>query len=166
MTALDQLGAGDRLSVEFMLAALDASDSGCSSTAAELLSRHAEWAPRFAAKIAARLQQSRDASEIPNSLVTIARGWKETESIQELIGASLKSAATVSRTAQRHLVRLLSLYEGTKLPSAWDSSIAHWLTMTDGELRQQLVRTLSQIQLGESNQLKERFVATSYEYAE
>ena len=155
MIALDQLGAGDRLSVEFMLAALDASDAGCSSTAADLLSRHAEWAPRFAAKIAARLQQSRDASEIPNSLMTIARGWKDTESIQELIGASLKSAVSVSPTAQRHLVRLLSLYEGTKLPSAWDSSIAHWLTMTDGELRQQLVHTLSQIQLGESNQLKD-----------
>ena len=154
MTALDQLGAADRLTVEFMLSALDQPDAGCSTTAADLLSRHAEWAPRFAAKIAARLQQSRDAAELPASLVTIARGWKETASIQELIGASLKSAANASPTAQGHLIQLLSFYAGASLPSEWDQSLAHWLTMTSDDLHQQLVPVLSRINSTESSALK------------
>lgn len=154
MTALEQLGAADRLSVEFMLSALDQSDAGCAATAAGLLSEHAEWAPRFAAKIAARFQHSRDAAELPASLVTIARGWKDTQSIQELIGASLKSAANASPESQSHLVQLLSLYAGNQLPSTWDQSIAQWLTMTGDELRQQLVPALSRINLSESGALK------------
>ncbi len=154
MTALEQLGAADRLNVEFMLSALDQPDAGCAATAADLLSQHAEWAPRFAAKIAARFQQSRDAAELPASLVTIARGWKDTQSIQELIGASLKSAANASPAAQSHLVQLLSLYAGNQLPSTWDQSIAQWLTMTGDELRQQLLPVLSRINLSESGALK------------
>lgn len=147
MITLDQLGAADKLAVDFMLSAVDQADRSCADTAAELLGKHPEWAPRFASKIYARFQQNRDAIELPASLLTIARGWKDTPAIHELIGTSLKSAATTSPVAQSHLVQLLNMYAGAPLQSDWDTSIAQWLQKSDSSIREQLLQTLTRLNL-------------------
>ena len=155
MTALDQLGAADKLTADFMLAAVDQADRQCADTAAELLGKHAEWAPRFAAKIGERFQQSRDAQELPASLLTIARGWKDTAAIQELIGTSLTSVATSSPTTQSHLVQLINLYAGAALNADWDTSIADWLKKSDAGIREQLLTTLTRLNLSNAKAVQQ-----------
>ena len=155
MTALDQLGASDKLTADFVLAAVDQADRQCADTAAEILGKHAEWAPRFTAKIAERFQQSRDIQEIPASLLTIARGWKDTAAIQELIGTSLKTVATSSPTTQSHLVQLLNLYAGSALNADWDTSIADWLKKSDTVMREQLLTTLTRLNLSNAKAVQQ-----------
>ena len=155
MTALDQLGAADRLTVEFMLAAVDQADRQCADTAAELLSKHPEWAPRFALKIGDRFQQTRNVGELPASLLTIARGWKETTAIKELVGKSLSSASGASPAAQLHVTQLLSLYAGAALQSEWDVPIAVWLRKSDVNIREQLLQLLTRINLSDAKAIQE-----------
>ncbi len=155
MTALDQLAAADKLSVDFMLAAVDHADNQCAATAAELLGKHAEWAPRFAAKIGERFEQTRDSQELPASLLTIARGWKDTSAIQELVGASLKSASTASQAAQSHLIQLLSLYAGATLPAEWDAPVAEWLQKSQPDTKEQLLDTLTRLNLSNSKAIQQ-----------
>lgn len=154
MTALDQLGAADRLTVEFMLAAVDQADRQCADTAAELLSKHPEWASRFASKIRERFQQTRNTGELPASLLTIARGWKETAAIQELVGASLKSAYNASPAAQSDLTQLLSMYSGAALQSEWDASIAEWLRKSEPSIREHLLQSLTRINLSGAHEIQ------------
>ncbi len=155
MTALDQLHAADKLPADFMLAAVDQADRGCAETAAELLGKHPEWAPRFASKIASRFEQSHNAQELPYSLVTIARGWKDTPAIQELVSASLKSVESLSPTVQSHLTQLLKLYAGTALNVAWDAPIADWLKNANPDTREQLLQTLTQLNLNEAKAIQQ-----------
>lgn len=157
MIALDQLGAADELDVDFMLAAVDQADRQCADTAAELLGKHSEWAPRFASKIEARFQQYRDA-ELPASLLTIARGWKDTSAIQELVGSSLKSAAAASPASQAHLIELLSMYSGAALRSEWDGPVAEWLQKSDSGMRERLLQTLTRLNLANSKALQQSLI--------
>jgi putative membrane-bound dehydrogenase-like protein len=155
MTALDQLGAADKLSVDFMLAAVDQADRPCADTAAEILGKHSEWAPLYATKIAARFQQARDSQESPASLLTIARGWKDTPAIQELIGATLKTVAGNSPTAQSQLIQLLNMYSGAALHADWDTSIAEWLKASDAGIREQLLTTLTRLNLSNTKAVQQ-----------
>ncbi len=150
MTSLDQLGAADKLGVDFLLAALDHADSQCAATAAELLGKHSEWAPRFATKIGERFGQSSNAQELPASLLVIARDWKDTPVIQELIGASLKADLRTSPRVQSHLIQLLGMYAGAPLHTEWDSLIAEWLQKSDAGAREQLLQALTRLNLSDA----------------
>ncbi|MDX1929149.1 MAG: hypothetical protein SFV81_21660 [Pirellulaceae bacterium] len=155
MTALDQIGAADKLTADFMLSAVDQTDRQCADTAAEILGKHPEWAALYAAKIAARFQQSRDSQELPASLLTIARGWKDTPAIQELIGASIKTVASNSPAAQSHLLQLLNMYAGAALNADWDTSIADWLKKSDAGIREQLLQTLTRLNLSNAKAVQQ-----------
>ncbi len=155
LIALEQLGAADQLPVEFLLTTVDQADRACADAAADLLSKHPEWVARFASRIALRFQQSRNAPELPSSLLTIARGWKETAPIQELIGTSLKNAHQASSAAQLNLLQLLGMYAGAPLPPAWHQSIAQWLQNADAEAREPLLKTLTRLNLGGATAVEE-----------
>jgi putative membrane-bound dehydrogenase-like protein len=151
MTALGQLGAADRISVDFMVEAIHKADREYKETISNLLAEHPEWAPKFASAITKLLDESRTLIELPESLVSIVRGWKDTEVIKQLVGGLLKSAANGSMAdREQQLIQLLALYAGSSLQTDWDVPLAEWLANTNAKSRTQLVEALKQINLADA----------------
>ncbi len=151
MIALDQLRASDKLSVEFMLNAIDSPDTQCAQTAASLLANHSDWAPKFASAIAERIHRSTTPDAVPASMLTILRGWKDTETVQQWVASQLEQAPQ-DLQKQTQLTAILEMYSGTPLPQSWDPSIARWLSSATAEVRSQIISLLTKMDLSKASQ--------------
>ncbi len=152
MIALDQLGASERLSVDFMLAAIDSTDSHCAQATASLLAKHPEWASRFVKTITERIAKDNTGDAMPDSMRTIVSGWKDTEAVQKWVASLLAEAPSKPTTRQSQITSILAMYSVSSLPQSWDPSIAQWLDKAQPQVRSQVIAVLTQMDLSKASQ--------------
>jgi putative membrane-bound dehydrogenase-like protein len=154
MIAVDQLGAADRLPVEFMVAALTASDQSCAVAAAELLGKHPEWAEKYASQIKLWFAEALTQEQLPRELLSIARPWRNTGVVLGLMADWLDQVARGDVSTQERTIEMFGLYAGSALDKAWSAPVANWLNEASPEVRARLVDQLAKMDLAQATEVQ------------
>lgn len=154
MQVLDQLGAAERLPVDFMLAAMTSDSDACRTACSQVLAKNSGWAERYRAPIEALC----DSSDSSPAVETIVRGWRSTETIINLVRDRIAIAKSKSRAEQLRVARLLSNYAGSEVPASWVEPLTEWLAGADAEIQLTLAEKLAELKLNSASRLKDQLI--------
>lgn len=168
MTAIEQLGAAERLPAALLLDGLTSEKENYSRTASEILARHPQWADDYVSAMSDLFTQAGSASHsaAASALTTLVTGWRETAPVLELTTAWLSAPEQATPVQQQLLWRLMAGFANSPLPAAWDQPLAKWLREAPASPQRELVRVLAQLDLSKSPAVTQELLARAQEAAE
>ncbi len=149
---LDQLDRRDELEPQLLFAALSSEDATLRQTAAEVLSKQADWAAESKQQLNAIWSRMDDSDRAAGeTLSRIIAGWKNERPVQELVARWISTAADSNHVQQSFLASHLSDFSAATMPVSWSASIANWLPQADPQMQRELADSLRQIKLESSD---------------